>query len=116
MFLAVMALAFSLFGQPDPPTGASKRTRSGLPLTADARSSVGVRRVRAIDRRRMQPRPTQVLRNSRKLYQELVAKLGILRSAAVPNLSPTSSQLGEDAGLRGRDVVISMSKLAVMTA
>ena len=26
MFLAVMALAFSLFGQPDPPTGASKRT------------------------------------------------------------------------------------------
>jgi hydrogenase/urease accessory protein HupE len=32
MFLAVMALAFSLFGQPDPPTGTSKRTRSGLPL------------------------------------------------------------------------------------
>jgi len=32
MFLAVMALPFSLFGQPDPPTGASKRTLSGLPL------------------------------------------------------------------------------------
>ena len=28
MFLAVMALAFSLFGQPDPPTGASKSDKA----------------------------------------------------------------------------------------